>query len=323
MQMRLNCLTFIFIFLVGATVFAPRTHAWGCQGHYITALIAEKHLTPHARAMVAQILDAGPIDPTLLRYCKEAIADRFADSSTWADDQRSIHPSTAGWHFIDIPRGARSGSISPYCPESTGCVTAAIVDQLVLLHNPDTTPSRRADALRYIIHFIGDIHQPLHTTSNNDRGGNCVPVDFWGRAPVETNVQMESFLPNLHSIWDSDLITEYAGTRTPQQLAEDLDSEFKQQIPPWLSGSRDPHVWAWESHEVAEQVVYGLLPNKITIEKPVKVSSCADDEHIALRMLNLKEKIAADYEKAATPIVSEQLTKAGARLAAVLNELWP
>jgi hypothetical protein len=273
--------------------------------------------------MAAQILDAGPIDPKLSRYCKEAVVDAFADSSTWADDERSINSSTSGWHFIDIPRGAPKGDISQYCPESTGCVTKAITYQLALLRNPDTPASTRADALRYIIHFVGDIHQPLHTTSNDDRGGNCVPVNFFGNAPVETNVQKESFQPNLHSIWDTDLITKFAGERTPQQLADDLDSQFKQQIPSWQSGSRDPNSWAWEGQEIAERAVYGFLPNKIAMEKPVDVNSCADDEHIAMRMLNLNEKLAEDYQKAATPVVQEQLAKAGVRLAAILNNLWP
>ena len=264
-----------------------------------------------------------PIDPGLSRYCKEANLDAFADSSTWADDERSVNPSTSGWHFIDMPRGAPVGDALQYCPQSKGCVTKAIGDQLALLGNPNTPAAARADALRYVIHFIGDIHQPLHTTSNDDRGGNCVPVNFFGRAPVETNSQKESFQPNLHSVWDSGLIDQLKGKRTPQQLAEELEAQFKPQIPAWLSGSRDPGSWAWEGQEIAERIVYGLLPVKIAIETPVKVSSCADDEHIALRMLNLDEKIAEDYLKAATPVLEEQLTKAGARLAAVLNDLWP
>jgi hypothetical protein len=309
---------------VAFAIFLPsRSLAWGCKGHYVTALIAARHLNPQVRDMVAQILDAGPIDPQLSRYCKGAWADPFTDSSTWADDERSIDSSTAGWHFIDIPRGVFARDISQYCPASAGCVTKAIADQLALLRDPHTPGRAKADALRYVIHFIGDIHQPLHTTSNNDRGGNCVPIDFFGHAPTETNAQKESFQPNLHSIWDTDLIDRFSGDRTPQQLANDLDSQFRQQIPAWQSASLDPDSWAWEGHEVAERSVYGFLPNKIVIEKPRQISSCADDDHIAMRMLNLNEKLADDYQKAVTPVVQEQLVKAGVRLAAVLNSLWP
>jgi hypothetical protein len=312
------------IFLVTTQILAPpQSCAWGCKGHYIIALIAGKHLNPHARAMATQILDAAQIDPKLSRYCKEAAIDVFVDSSTWADDQRSINPSTAGWHFIDIPRGVPPDDISQYCSEPAGCVTEAITEQLALLRNPNTSPSTRADALRYLIHFIGDIHQPLHTTSNNDRGGNCVPVNFFGRAPVEINAGKESFQPNLHSIWDIDLIELFAGSRTVPQIADDLDTRFKQEVPAWLSAPLHPASWAWEGHEVAESAVYGFLPIKIAIEKPREVTSCADDDHIAMRMLNLNEKLDNDYQKAVTPVVQEQLAKAGVRLAAVLNQLWP
>lgn len=322
-RMRLGLLSVALLFFLGLTILAPGARAWGCKGHFVTALIAEKHLTPRAKAMVAQILDAAPIDPQLSRYCKETNLDRFAYSSTWADDERNANPFTSGWHFIDIPRGATVGDVSQYCPQPKGCVTKALADQLALLGNPNTPAAVRADALRYVIHFIGDIHQPLHTTSNDDLGGNCVPVNFFGRAPVETNARKESFQPNLHSIWDSGLIDQFAGDRTPQQLAEDLESQFKLQIPVWLSGERDPSSWAWEGQGIAERSVYGILPARIAIEKPANVSSCADDDHVAMRMLNLNEKLADDYLKAATPVVQEQLAKAGARLAAVLNDLWP
>jgi hypothetical protein len=310
-------------FLLIAAAFAPVAQAWGCKGHYITALVAEKHINPNAWAIITQILDAGPVDPNLSRYCKEPAGDPFADSSTWADDERSINPSTGGWHFMDIPRGAPPGDVTEYCPEANGCVTKAIADQLALLRESNTPAAKRADALRYVIHFIGDLHQPLHTTSNNDRGGNCVPVEFFGKPPSETNKQSESFQPNLHAIWDTNILAQFAGDRTAQQIADELDARFKEQIPSWQSGNLDPKAWAWEGHEVAERAVYGFLPNKVPIEPPREVSSCADDDHIAMRMLNLNEKLADDYENAAAPVVQEQLAKAGIRLAAILNDLWP
>ena len=81
--------------------------------------------------------------------------------------------------------------------------------------------------------------------------------------------------------------------------------------------------WAWESHEVAGQVVYGDLPAKIAIEEPEPVNTCADDDHISTRMLKLHEEISNQYDEAARATVQEQLAKAGARLAAVLNSVWP
>jgi S1/P1 Nuclease len=170
---------------------------------------------------------------------------------------------------------------------------------------------------------VGDLHQPLHTTTNDDRGGNCVPVAFFGREPEETNPNREDYRPNLHGVWDSEIIERLAHGRTPQQVAEELESRFRVQIPTWASQPVDVTTWAWESHDMAERVVFGDLPVKVAIEKPEPVSTCADDDHIAMRMLRLREQIGENYESAARPAVEEQLAKAGARLAAVLNSVWP
>jgi hypothetical protein len=272
--------------------------------------------------MVAQILAAGPIDPALRRFCGANTLDAFADSSTWADDQRSIQPNTAGWHYIDIPRGVAKGDIAPYCPPSTSCITSAIDDQMAILRNSNASAQARADALRYIIHFFGDLHQPLHATSNNDLGGNCVPVSFFGAAPQEKNVVKESYAPNLHGIWDTDILERFADGQTPQQFADEMGLRFKARIPAWLRERVDVVSWAWESHQIAEDSVYGALPTKVAIETPVEVKACSDDQHISTRMLDLHEQIGADYQAAAEGVIQEQLTKAGIRLAAALNAVW-
>jgi nuclease S1 len=311
------------LFLLAACGLAPSAWGWGCTGHQVVALIAETNLNPHARAMVAQILAAGPIAPDLRRFCGNSGLDAFVDSSTWADDERSVRPDTGGWHFLDIPRGASKGDIAQYCPPASGCITRAIADQLTLLRDPDTHAQERADALRFIIHFVGDLHQPLHATTNDDRGGNCVPVTFFGRAPNETNPLNEDYRPNLHGVWDTDIIEHFADGRTPRQVADEMGIRFKAQIPVWVLEPVDLRSWAWESHQVAEDTVYGNLPVKVTIETPVTVNVCADDDHISTRMLKLREEIGANYQNAVAGVVQEQLTKAGTRLAAVLNALWP
>jgi hypothetical protein len=296
---------------------------WGCKGHQVVALIAEKHLNHRARLMVAEILDASPINPELPRFCGQSSTDAFADSSTWADDERSVRPDTAGWHFLDIPRGAPRDDFAQYCPASSGCVTSAIAEQLTVLRNPGASDQARADALRYVIHFIGDLHQPLHVTTNNDRGGNCVPVAFFDRVPEETNAVKEDYRPNLHGIWDSDIIEHFTQGRTVQQIADELESKFKAQIPSWISEPVDLASWAWESHQAAEDTVYGDLPVKVIIERPRPVNTCADDDHISTRMLKLHEQLGGDYHKATEGVIQERLTRAGVRLAAVLNALWP
>jgi S1/P1 Nuclease len=299
-------------------------HAWGCKGHETVALIAEAHLSPNARAMALKILAESPIDPSLSRYCKEPNLDAFTDASTWADDERQVQPATAPWHFINIPRGAPETSMSQFCPPATGCITSALAAQLAILRDRNATAQARADALRFVIHFVGDIHQPLHDTNNNDQGGNCVPVTFFGEAPMERNPITESYRPNLHGVWDASIIDQLSGDATPQQLAIKLNEKFHPRIESWQSETPDFTKWAWEGHELAEKITYGQLPVKIAVEPPLpELANCAADNHVSSRLLALHEDLEAPYQSAAAPAVEEQLTKAGIRLAALLNSLWP
>ncbi len=326
-----SALVSLAVIAPGFAAGCPSARAWGCEGHQIVAYIAEAHLNPRARATALKILAASPIDPNLSRYCRPRSADPFADASTWADDIRSVRPETARWHFIDIPRGARRGNLAPYCPPDTGCVVSALETQLRILKDPKSSAAARADALRFIIHLVGDIHQPLHGTTNNDEGGNCVPVDFFGEVPRETNVSRESFEPNLHWVWDVGIIERFTIPAVPGHadhwtptllIADQLDLKFRARIATWKSRPADFVSWAWESHAIADSVAYGKLPRAIAIEPPRAISSCADDNSVGLRMLRLNENLSDAYESAAAPIVREQLAKAGARLAALLNSLW-
>jgi S1/P1 Nuclease len=297
----------------------PTARGWGCKGHQIVALIAEKYLTPQTRSTVAEILDAGPISPDLRRYCHEGSLDAFADSSTWADDQRNLRPETAGWHFLDIPRGAAKRSVSEYCPPSTGCVTSAISLQVAILRDHSSSAQARADALRFVIHFVGDLHQPLHATTNDDRGGNCLPVAFFGHEPEEINREKEDYRPNLHGVWDTDILEKLSHGETPQEFANELEARFQKQIATWQSEPIDIPAWAWESHQLAEETTYGRLPKRVAIERPREVNSCADDDHISTRMLTLHEELGDEYVEAARQVVAQQLMKAAIRLAKLLN----
>jgi hypothetical protein len=289
---------------------APNARAWGCQGHQAVAYIAEAHLNPRARATALKILAASPIDPSLPRYCQPRASDPFADASTWADDIRQVRPKTGPWHFIDIPRGAHRGSL-------------ALESQIRVLKDPRASAKDRADALRFVIHFVGDMHQPLHDVTNDDLGGNCVPVEFFGRQPRETNPKYESFSPNLHEIWDTGIIDHFDRGESSQQLARDLDRKFRTRIAVWEKHPINFPAWAWEGHALADSVAYGRLPRAIPVAQPRPVSSCAGDHHVSERMLDYHEDLGAAYEAAAAPMVQLQLAKAGARLAAVLNSLWP
>lgn len=314
-------------FLLGSAVFAltPAAHAWGCKGHQAVTFIAESRMTAHARAAALAILKASPIDPSLSRYCDPSGLDPLADGSSWPDDIRKIRPETAPWHFIDIPRGALKGDLAKYCPPETSCVTRALVAQVRILRDTSLSPQARADALRFIIHFVGDIQQPLHATTNNDLGGNCVPVTFFGHLPKESQPGNGSFHPNLHSIWDADIVEHLSPNQSSSELAKNLETKFASRIPEWLAQPADFTGWAWESHELAERVVYGHLPHPLPIEAPRPMTGCPDQKDRAAwaKMVEIDEDLAEPYQDAAAPVAEEQLAKAGARLAALLNSLWP
>ncbi len=318
MRMRMPAVAVILL------LFPARAWPWGCEGHQAVAMIAEKHMNAHALEAANRILQASPIDPTLPRYCPNAGLSLIEDAATWPDDIRKVRPEASPWHYIDIPRDApRSASVlEESCPASTGCVTSALEQQVALLRDDSTDPRVRADALRFVIHFVGDLHQPLHCVTNNDEGGNCVPVDFFGNPPVERNPQFESYSPNLHAIWDSGIIQRMKGQESTREWATTLDQKFSTQDAAWQKAGVNIDDWVWESHDLADTVVYAKLPVAIPVEKPVEVKSCADDHHVSTRMLDLHEQLGQQYADAVAPTIDEQIAKAGVRLATLLNGIW-
>jgi nuclease S1 len=307
---RLAALSIFAVLFVSSPVFA-----WGCKGHQTVALIAEKHLTPETRQLLEALLKENPIDPQLKRYCGPFPSNVLADSATWPDDVRNALKN-GPWHYIDIPRGAPRAPLATFCGES-GCITQAIAEQLAILKNPQADPRKRADAARYIIHFVGDLHMPLHASGNNDQGGNCVPVRFFRRNPREHN---HSYTPNLHSVWDTAILERAMEGADSSEYAEFLDQFFSPQAVAWMQAGVHVEDWAWESHDLAETVVYGNLVPTDPTEPPAPVQTCADDNNVGERMFNLHFAVGAIYQDAASPVVEKRIAQAGIRLAMVLNE---
>jgi S1/P1 Nuclease len=305
----------LFLILFAFAGACPSSYAWGCKGHQTIALIAEKQLTPQARQILEKLLSENPIDPQLKRYCGNATRDVFADASTWADDIRNDRKN-GPWHYIDIPRGSSRVPLAQFCG-SNGCVTQAIADQLAILKNKNADPRVRADAARYLIHFVGDLHMPLHATTNNDEGGNCVPVRYLRRRPQEHH---DSFTPNLHALWDTAIPERDMEGAEPPEYAEFLVQSFSSDIPKWQSSGVHVDDWAWESHDLADTIVYGALVPPVPVETPATVQSCADADHIGERMLRLNLFAGENYQDAAAPIVEQRIAQAGVRLAMLLND---
>ena len=301
-------------------VSAPTAGAWGCKGHQTVAYLAEKNLTPEALKMVNDILKAHPIDPTLKRWCGNDIFDLMADAATWPDDVRAQYKNDA-WHYIDIPRQAKKGPLAKYCG-SQGCVTEAITEQVAILKDKSADPAKRADAVRFIIHFVGDLHQPMHGVDNDDHGGNCVPLQYFRSDPRLGMVHPENqnYSPNLHGIWDTDILERDMEVGNPKRFADDLQKRFSAQFPSWEKAGIHVDDWAWESHDYANKVAYGDLPVAIPMETPVPTPTCAADNDIAGRMLKLHIVVGEPYQEAAQKVVEIRLAEAGFRLAMILND---
>ncbi|HEX4964712.1 MAG TPA: S1/P1 nuclease [Thermoanaerobaculia bacterium] len=286
----------------------PAIHAWGCEGHQIVATIAGSQLTPNARAQVNKLLKNNPIDPQLKRFCKSKGLTNMQDGATWADDIRTSN-GTAEEHFVDIPRADTSGNVVAACPDK--CITKAMSSNLDKLKSSSSSDKEKADALRYLLHYAGDIHQPLHCADNNDRGGNCVLV----RAVTPQSKVTEP----MHSAWDKEFVRAIMNGGPVTATATALSKKFKTDIATWKSGSVDVDAWALESHKIAEDIAYEKLPGggpkaEPSANPPVKV--CPEPAKPAIQ-LN------AAYRDAAQTVIPEQLAKGGARLALMLNSVWP
>ena len=310
-------LLYLLALLVAAGTSIP-AHAWGCEGHEIVALIALKHLQPQVATQVNSILNASPVNATLKHFCHTSGLPVMAEVASWADDIRSDQPETAPYHFVDIPLTATRDKydLNQICQQT--CVVD-VIGKFAQQPKISTDPKSRADALRFLIHFVGDIHQPLHDESNGDRGGNCVAVEYEEEVPRETNSQHDDYYPNLHAVWDTDILQGILAEHdmTLEQFTDFLDRRYQPRFLRWNSGQ--PIDWAWEGHDAAV-TAYRALPANIPHDAPIApVNSCADNNHIGRRMADLHIALGERYDNVSRPIVEEQLTKAGIRLAALLN----
>ena len=152
-------------------------NAWGTEGHQVIALIAQSQLTPKARAEVDRLLAQEP-------------GETLASVSTWADEHRD--QSTASWHFINFPRGDCLYSEQRDCPDGN-CVVYAIKKEVAILES-NAPDEKRLIALKYLVHLVGDVHQPLHAGYLDDKGGNTYQLQAFMRGS------------NLHAVWDAGLI---------------------------------------------------------------------------------------------------------------------
>jgi hypothetical protein len=170
--------------VLALTLVSTDALAWGAQGHRLVARVAEARLTPQARAEVDRLLANEPT-PTL------------AAIAPWADELRAKDPGlgkrSAGWHYVNIGEDDCHYEVERHC-RGGNCVVEALKVQTAILGDRSRSDAERAQALKFVVHFVGDIHQPMHAGYGHDKGGNDFQVQFNGRGT------------NLHSLWDSGML---------------------------------------------------------------------------------------------------------------------
>jgi len=300
--------------------------AWGCSGHEIVALIAHQELqkldADHRTKVLPEVERLLALQDRQYphRYCGDLSLDPMAFWATWADDHRTADPATGPWHYWDIPLAQQEGTKGQFCAE--GCVVQALESEIAILRDKTRPDAERSQALLYVLHFMGDMHQPLHEEDNNDRGGNCVPVSFLShKAEQRPN---GGYGPNLHGVWDTELVETIGGIDRKSASASGEVSAFaarlEQEDAALIRRSADAPLdlvaWANQAHQVARRVVYAdLQPPIAPVATTAAASSCGatSDGYFA------RHETAGDaYVSAVRPDLERQLALAGARLADVL-----
>lgn len=272
-------------------------YPWWETGHQTVARVALTRLTPAARTRVARILNVADTP--------EALSDALAKASTWADETKA-ETKTGEWHYIDLTLDDQRADIAKRCPKED-CAPAriAIFAARLTLDGSHDQQWSELDSLRYLIHLVGDIHQPLHAISDADLGGNCERLN----PPIDT-------ANNLHALWDGGIINRM--NLDDRSLAADLEAHELAEMSQGaqteiLRGNQDD--WVWESHTLAERVIYRRL--HIPVEPILFPRGCQDAPS---DITNFRPQIDGIYLNDMQPVIRMQLAKAGLRLAKLLNE---
>ncbi|MGI9025716.1 MAG: S1/P1 nuclease [Burkholderiaceae bacterium] len=288
--------------IVTFTVWTSCAFAWSQKAHAMVGDIATRLLSPAATLAVAELLrdDLGADGKPSGRATLGQVA-------SWPDEVRSLpeYRATYPYHFDDIPICSRvdpDKDRAKYCRDGQ-CATAWFDKQLAILKDESADKRARNEALKWIVHLVGDLHQPLHASDDEDKGGNDVKITFFGKRmddPVEGRTQ---YPYNLHAAWDRlipyRMFDERGGY---DSFLADLPSEATRND--WEVGNID--LWTMESYVVARDFIYPALPTGFMCGRPITVVEALDEP----------------YYRPAAEIAAAQIRKAGVRLAKVLNEAW-
>ena len=306
--------------------------AWGDHGHRIVARIAAGYLNDKAAAALTEILSA---DAYLKQKCpgESALEMQLACIASWPDPPlKDERPYTANWHFVDIPVTmvgntpfrTYSYDASRDCAMSNrgDCAIAALERLQYVVANPKEAPVSRAEALKFVVHIVGDLHQPLHNVSDTknpadprdigDLGGNTKIVQWLS---MENSPRWTNYHWNLHSVWDEGIID-----KTMELLNTDENGYVKKlmgELPPkanvgltFYQGG-NALAWADEGYKIAVLHAYKSLP---PFDEKYKYTKDGKEGYGGY-ILDIK------YYEANREIVDLQLKRGGLRLAKLLNDL--
>jgi hypothetical protein len=196
-------------------------------GHRVIARLAEKHMTPEAKAGVRALLEEG---------------ESMADASLWADENTGQLPKTGPWHYVDVPLDEPKYDAKWSANDARhGCVVDKINEFRKVVADKSKSVEERRFALRFLLHCVQDLHQPCHVGDNHDRGGN------------DTQVQWFDEGSNMHRVWDRGII-ERAGDSEDFWLADLAELDTPDNRAAWAVGR--PEEWATESLLAAREAYF-------------------------------------------------------------------
>lgn len=272
--------------LVGALLFITSqvALAWGPIGHRIVGDIAERHLMPMAAAKAQRLLSS----------------QSLARVATWPDEIKSDpaqYQSTFSWHYTTWPQEAPTHTEQDETATS-GQLLKSINEQLAVLRDANASDDKKAFALKFIVHLLGDLHMPLHVGNGTDQGGNFCKVNFMGKPS------------NLHAVWDEGMIgaTGLSYTEMTKFILEDkTPTDF------FAAKSGTIMDWAQESKNMNATI---YPPEVVPASEPTSLKSYCKKDVLPEEM----PKLSYEYSYKYMPLVYKRLYEAGIRLAWILNE---
>ena len=269
--------------ILALTLFSMNAMAWGPTGHRVVGMVAERYLNTDAQLKVYEIIGT----QTLARV------------DNWADEIKSepqTYSHTYNWHFTDWADGAHEHDETT----SSGKLIGSIREQVAVLKDPAASKEKKAFALKFIVHLVGDVHMPFHVGNGLDRGGNSCRVLFHKQKT------------NLHALWDEGMI-DFTKLSFTELSSFVIQGRTREQILEWRKG--DLLDWARESKALRASI----YPANVNPESaPMSVKQyCRTDITVAEEDM---PKLAYEYSYQNVPVIEQRLFQAGLRLAVILND---